>query len=936
MLARIFSILFGVLLIAVLTPLVQFLTIGALHSSAETSTPVAWAVGLLFSIVLVLAVVRTLSKTQLDRGNLVVVYSMLTIAVPLMNLGLVRQVYLSASSVFFEYLDLGGSTYRTAYNARNGSWFPVVPTGDGLAWKQADRLLRFVGNSRLDADRQAARQAVAKALAAGLPADEADIARLGVDDIEAIRAKQPKETLERLGAASALDARYGQAFSESAQAVESLFALVAGFDEFSASLLPSNLAAIDYSSRRRLDSELIKLPQDARIRLEATSADLVARLPEIQSLASRLGDADRTRLRDRLAARAAAANASLDSGAVNALRESFIYRLTRDERAGLMTADGSAGGPNENLRAFRFGLWNDLASRQAMQRRGFGENLAVAFRAIPWKLWVRPMILWSVLITALFLLVMCVAEWFRRKWVDSENLAFPLVEVADSIIRHDQRLESAEDLRSPEPRGRAFSPLFLSGLALGFLILTLEALGHYQIIGRPLVMVFDVSKEILAVGPLKEIDRVVLVISPIVVGLAFLVNLEISFSIWFVYVVYRLVFWLARGNSVIADNLFTGYGGGRDYPFQMEQLLGASLCFTAILVWKSLRSQPLTPAIRANAFIPQRLNTVGLILLPLLIFGLLWSLGVTSLPLLLLAAVVAAAQSVAAARARAETGLPTEHVSYEFAKLPIVFGLTGMTGAKVFTSFISLAFLPMSMLFAMLPQHLENMELARRFKVAYRTIAVSAVVAFATALVVGMASFVVLSYFIGEKFSGAAVFPGFTGSFSSLQVAHYPLWVSHFFGEAGLTKFTQVHWIRIVFLALGGGVFGALTFLRGRFLKFPVHPLGYLLLLMGLWFEVISPYFRGDAGGAHKEAAWLWGSVFIAWLLKKIIIKYGGMNSYKHAKPFFIGLVVGSVLCVFAWNMTDLIASLIAAGVPSPGGFLKWFLDKPPYSPGYY
>ena len=76
--------------------------------------------------------------------------------------------------------------------------------------------------------------------------------------------------------------------------------------------------------------------------------------------------------------------------------------------------------------------------------------------------------------------------------------------------------------------------------------------------------------------------------------------------------------------------------------------------------------------------------------------------------------------------------------------------------------------------------------------------------------------------------------------------------------------------------------------------------------------------------------------MFVAWLAKKLIIKYGGMNSYKRAKPFFIGLVIGSVVCIFAWNFTDLICSIVGELSDAPGPFVKWFLNKPPFSPRLY
>jgi len=132
------TILVGGLILAVITPLSQFLTIKALNASIETDTPVGWALGLIVSILLTGLVIRTLAKRDVfGRANLALLYGMLALAVPLMNIGLVRQLFLSSHTVVREYMYHGNSTYRTAYNSLNDRWFPVVPTREGLAWSRA-------------------------------------------------------------------------------------------------------------------------------------------------------------------------------------------------------------------------------------------------------------------------------------------------------------------------------------------------------------------------------------------------------------------------------------------------------------------------------------------------------------------------------------------------------------------------------------------------------------------------------------------------------------------------------------------------------------------------------------------------------------------------------------------------------------------------------
>ncbi|HLP26113.1 MAG TPA: hypothetical protein VK477_10565, partial [Acidobacteriota bacterium] len=132
----------GVLAVAVLTPFTQLLTYLTVHDSIETATPIGWAVGAVFSLVLVFVVLRRLGAPGLlSKSSLALLYAMLALSVPLMNLGLVRPFYLSLYSVYREYLDEGNNTYRTAYAALDEDWSPKIPTRDGMASLQVDRLL---------------------------------------------------------------------------------------------------------------------------------------------------------------------------------------------------------------------------------------------------------------------------------------------------------------------------------------------------------------------------------------------------------------------------------------------------------------------------------------------------------------------------------------------------------------------------------------------------------------------------------------------------------------------------------------------------------------------------------------------------------------------------------------------------------------------------
>jgi len=58
----------------------------------------------------------------------------------------------------------------------------------------------------------------------------------------------------------------------------------------------------------------------------------------------------------------------------------------------------------------------------------------------------------------------------------------------------------------------------------------------------------------------------------------------------------------------------------------------------------------------------------------------------------------------------------------------------------------------------------------------------------------------------------------------------------------------------------------------------------------------------------------IWFSVFIAWLLKAMILKYGGARAYRILRPFFLGLVLGAFGSAGGWLIIDAF-----------GGMSNWF-----------
>jgi hypothetical protein len=92
-----------------------------------------------------------------------------------------------------------------------------------------------------------------------------------------------------------------------------------------------------------------------------------------------------------------------------------------------------------------------------------------------------------------------------------------------------------------------------------------------------------------------------------------------------------------------------------------------------------------------------------------------------------------------------------------------------------------------------------------------------------------------------------------------------------------------------------------LASMRTRFLWWPFHPVGYL----------VSGSF-----GLFR----LWFPIFVTWLIKTLILRYGGLDWYRKARPFFFGLIVGEFCAAYSRTLIDLAFGLYLPPESGVGG----------------
>ena len=57
----------------------------------------------------------------------------------------------------------------------------------------------------------------------------------------------------------------------------------------------------------------------------------------------------------------------------------------------------------------------------------------------------------------------------------------------------------------------------------------------------------------------------------------------------------------------------------------------------------------------------------------------------------------------------------------------------------------------------------------------------------------------------------------------------------------------------------------------------------------------------------HYYFNYLWFPFFACWLIKRIILKYGGLRAYRDALPLFLGLFLGDFVLGSVWAIIGLL-----------------------------
>jgi hypothetical protein len=497
------------------------------------------------------------------------------------------------------------------------------------------------------------------------------------------------------------------------------------------------------------------------------------------------------------------------------------------------------------------------------------ENYFQGHAPVPWGEWALPLAAWGSFMVALFTATLCLVLLFRNQWITHERLAFPVAQIPLEAV------QEAETRRGPLARLQGGS-LFWIGFGVVF------AIGVANLISGlfpafPGIPLYRTLMQWIPTGPLAGIGGIDLDLDPTMIGIAFLIPKELSFSCWFFYLIRvgETVAAIAGGATPQAPEGW--YASG--FPAPYYQGGGAAMALGLWVLWIGRRhivravrlavtgeADPTDP--RAPATFRWLLAGFLLAFAYMVCFCLLvgsrLSVGVILCGLIV-------AYYVMWARLRAETGLGF---------LPFPLGVESM----MLVPFGSAVFRPrevvnlISLRWTYFPgfgesyevvtgNGLEAFKIADAARISERPLLKAIVVGFLISLAAGLFVLLAGMYHYG---------------FYNINAANSGWLQSQMRGVGGrmyemLTTPTNFDLNGTLGLVAGAAVAIRLGLLRLRFWWWPLHPFGYL---------------AANCWGMH----WYWQPFFIGWLLKSLVTRYGGLQFYRRMVPVAIGGILGSIV----------------------------------------
>ncbi len=509
---------------------------------------------------------------------------------------------------------------------------------------------------------------------------------------------------------------------------------------------------------------------------------------------------------------------------------------------------------------------------------------------VPWLLWLKPLLIWGLFVLVFYITTFCLSTILRKQWVERERFSFPLIQIPIQLA-------------AEPPRGTLLNTFFKNrllwaGMALPVVLHLINGLhAHFPTVPE-IPLIYNIY-QVFTEKPWHTLGwwpamRLVIYFS--VIGIASLLTLEVSFSLWFFYLFFKLQYIIMNASGLSISPWISC----------SRQVMGGYLVFVPAVFWigREHISTIFRKTFGLGAARPSRMGTfsesrtiddsnepvsyrvallgfvIGFLTLTvfLVMAGVTTWVAVVTLLSIFVTSIVLSWMVVNGGLLLVQAPFfPSEYID-------ITLG-SGALGQK------SLAILSFQRTFLrdwgefMMPNFLHSFKAADEVRLARRRILPILGIAIAVAILVSVYFSLTLIYNKGALF---------------LQSWSFVVAPRNYFQRmSSLIEFpVETKWDEVYSMIAGAGFTGFMLWMRQHFVWWSLHPIGYLL-------------------GATYPPFHLWSSILIGWFIKYSSLKFGGASTYRKLRPVAFGLIFGEYVMVGVWMIVGFFTGIGYFALPS-------------------
>ena len=457
--------------------------------------------------------------------------------------------------------------------------------------------------------------------------------------------------------------------------------------------------------------------------------------------------------------------------------------------------------------------------------------------------WIIPILAWTGFVVLLLFVTLCINIVIRQQWIEHEKLSYPLTVMPVEVIADKSKLFS--------------NKLVWIGFLIAFGLEMVAGLNYLYPSIPPLKIKYVLPTSIRPWNAMSW--GFAIYVYPFAIGLTYLMPLDLSLSLWFFLLTWKL-----------QPVILTMLGFNTAVGLMNEQRSGAWIGIGVIAL---LTSRNHIVSVVKQVLV--RKIDDGLYYLAVfgLIFGtalmvLFWYYAGLSPWVAIIYFVIYFVICVGMTRMRAELGPPTHELHGAHPdRLMVGFLGTRAIGAANLTNTTLLSWLAYGYRCHPMPHQLEGFKIGSYFDVRYR------------------------------RLITAMILASIVGAFLSILL-HVSLYHRFQFARWGVGEFNHLR-SRILFpkepnievmqhVGIGVAVTAILTVLKRQFIWWPFYPAGYAV----------------SKGWAMT---WMWFSIFLGWLAKRLLFSTGGVKYYRIMLPLFLGFIFGQFSAGSLWSLIGIL-----------------------------